>query len=358
MSHSVKRRPRQADVARLAGVSPTTVSLVLNNRVGGNVRIRPETRQRVLDAVARLGYVADPAARSLAGGQNRLLGVFTFEAIFPIQQRDFYYPFLVGIEREAGRLGYDLLLFTSSTGTDGKRRLYQRGNNRLRMADGAVLLGNEENKQELSRLLAEGYPFVFVGRREVPGGELSYVAADYTTATAQVLAHFFAHGHRRVAYLAHPIETESMADRRAGYRLAHREAGLEPDPNLLFQRPSAEITAAWLHTLRAQGITGMVTEMGEHVPALMAAIHAAGWSLPGDFSLAFLGDPHLNDDHDDLPRDCTTFTIPREEMGIQAVRLLTQMLSNPEGGGPRRLTLPCRFVPGSTVGPPPPLPNP
>ena len=59
----MKKRVRQTDVARLAGVSPATVSLVINNRSGGSVRISEETRQRVLDAVNQLSYVVDPAAR-------------------------------------------------------------------------------------------------------------------------------------------------------------------------------------------------------------------------------------------------------------------------------------------------------
>ena len=132
----MKRRVRQTDVARLAGVSPATVSLVINNRIGGNVRISAETQQRVLDAVDQLGYVVDPAARSLAGGHNSLLGVFTFESIFPLIHRDFYYRFLVGIEEEAENLGYDLLLFTSAGNVDGTRRVYSQGVNRLRRGPG------------------------------------------------------------------------------------------------------------------------------------------------------------------------------------------------------------------------------
>ncbi|MCB0128681.1 MAG: LacI family DNA-binding transcriptional regulator, partial [Caldilineaceae bacterium] len=97
----MQKRPRQTDVAKLAGVSPATVSVILNNRLDGNVRISAETRARVLDAVEQLGYVTDPVARSLAGGRNSLLGVFAFDEIFPPQQRNLRYSFLVGIEHEA-----------------------------------------------------------------------------------------------------------------------------------------------------------------------------------------------------------------------------------------------------------------
>lgn len=98
-------RPRQADIAALAGVSQATVSLVINNRSGKYRQITEETRQRVWAAVAELGYVANPAARMLAGGRNGLLGVYTFESVFPLDPRDFYYPFLLGVEEEAERHG-------------------------------------------------------------------------------------------------------------------------------------------------------------------------------------------------------------------------------------------------------------
>ncbi|MCB0241885.1 MAG: LacI family DNA-binding transcriptional regulator, partial [Anaerolineae bacterium] len=209
----MKKRVRQTDVARLAGVSPATVSLVINNRSGGSVRISEETRQRVLDAVNQLSYVVDPAARSLAGGQNSLLGVFTYESIFPLQHRDFYYRFLVGIEEEAEAIGYDLLLFTSSKGEDGRRRIYNNGVNRLGIADGAVLLGASEDKAELQRLRGEGYTFVFIGRREVDDSPIAYVGADYATATAEVVQHMLAHGHRQVVYIGHATKNESQLDR-------------------------------------------------------------------------------------------------------------------------------------------------
>ncbi len=119
----MKKRVRQTDVVRFG-------RRVAGNRVIGDQQADRRQRAyqrgdspRVVTAVDELGYVADAAARSLAGGQNYLLGVFTFESIFPLQHRDFYYPFLVGIEEEAEQLGYDLLLFTSGGSVDGVRQI-------------------------------------------------------------------------------------------------------------------------------------------------------------------------------------------------------------------------------------------
>ena len=162
------KRPRIKDVARVAGVSEGTVSVVLNDRVGENVRVSEKTQQKIWDAVSELGYVANPVAQNLAGGQNHIIAVFTFEAIFPIDVSSFYYPFLIGIELEADRQGYDLLLITGSTDSvSGKRRIYENNVNRLSRADGAILLGHGD-KQEVYRLLDEDFPFVYVGRRASP----------------------------------------------------------------------------------------------------------------------------------------------------------------------------------------------
>lgn len=338
------------DVAHLAGVSPATVSLVINNRLNGNVRIPPETQQRVLAAAAALGYVADPVAQSLAGARNRLLGLFTFDAIFPVQFRDFYYPFLVGVESAAEALNFDLILFTSAGAHDGKRHIYRQGANRLRLADGAILLGSEEDKGEVQRLVDEQYPFVFIGRRELTNAQLSYAAADYSTATAQVLTYLFGLGHRRVAYLGSAAATESLLDRRSGYRQAYVQSDLPWDPEWTSLQGASDLPAV-IGRWRRDGVTAVVAETGPHLPLLVKTCHDLGLSLPQDLSLAFLGDLAV-----DLPwqLEATTFAIPREEMGATAVRLLAELLAQDDVSAVRQVTLPCRLSIGNSCAPPRP----
>src|SRR5690606_32926313 len=144
--------------------------------------------------------------------KTRLLGVFSFESIFPLTQRDFYFPFLLGIEQGAEANAFDLLLFTSAT-AQGSRTIFRDGVNVLQLADGAVLLGRKPPKEELARLANIGYPFVCIGRREVSGAEISYIAADYTGATREVVKHLFGLGHRRIALIAGSVTDESSVDR-------------------------------------------------------------------------------------------------------------------------------------------------
>ncbi|MGW5673437.1 LacI family DNA-binding transcriptional regulator, partial [Micromonospora sp. NPDC003776] len=213
------RRVTQRDIARMAGVSQATVSLVLNNRTDADVRIAPETRDRVLRVIAETGYAADPVARRLASRFNRIIGVFTYEPAFPSGSRDFFHPFLLGIEEYAERVGCDLLLFTSAPVVDGRRRIFHQ-DNRLRLADGCILLGREIDGAELHRLNRDGFPYVAVGRRDDAGGPVPYVGADYAAAVARLVELALRHGHRRLTYVGMGMTAESSQDRRRGFLAA------------------------------------------------------------------------------------------------------------------------------------------
>ncbi|RIW51332.1 LacI family transcriptional regulator [Micromonospora endophytica] len=339
-----RRRVTQQDIARMTGVSQATVSLVLNGRGDGGVRIAPETRERVLEAIRATGYVADPVARRLAARHNRILGVFTYEPVFPAGTGDFYHPFLVGIEESAERLGCDLLLLTSAPVTGGRRRIFH-DDNRLRLADGCVLLGRSLDRDELGRLVAEGHPFVSVGRRDDAGGPVPYVGADYATATAAVVRRALDAGHTRLAYAGQGVGPESHADRFAGYRDAVEAAGL-PARHDSTDRAPAEL----LDTLLAAGVTAVLVEEYADGVALAAAARERGLTVPTDLSILALGDPTRPTSSD---LEFTGFRIPRREMGWQAVEVLTGLLAEVPGTVTQRL-LPCQPVDGASLAPPRP----
>lgn len=347
-------RPTQADVAREAGVSAAIVSVVVNGREDGAIRVGARTRERVWEAVRKLGYVPNPVARSLAGGKNRLLGVFTYEPVFPIEHPNFYYPFLVGIEEEAQAREYDLVLFTR-TDRDGRRCVYRNGVNQLQVADGAIMFGTGEDRAELVRLSREGFPFVFIGRREVGDAELSYVAADYVEATRRVVRHLYELGHRRIALVRGRFEHEVIFDRRQGYREAHEELDLPYDPDLVAGVGKHGVTAELVNAQLARGVTAMVTEGSALCEELLAVAAELDLRLPEDLSVASLG----NLIHEiEVPLGVTRFEVPRREMGRRALQLLDEILAHPDAPEPRRVTLRCRLVEGRTTGPPPDRPLP
>jgi len=314
------RRLTQRDIARMTGVSQATVSFVLNGRSDGEVRIAPETRARVLRAIRESGYVADPIARRLAARDNRIIGVFTYEPVFPTDNSDFYHPFLVGIEEQAESLGSDLLLLTSAPVIDGRRRIFHDGN-RLRLADGCILLGRALDRDELTRLVADGFPFVSVGRRDDAGGPVPYVGADYQTATAALVeraAHF---GHQRTAYLGQGEGPESYADRMAGFR---------------------RVAPRGVHATTPEQIPADVT-------VVFAEEHTDGVDLaarrPG-LSVVTLGEPTRAAPPSD--KTFTGFQIPRQQMGREAMEVLTALLNGTPTATQR--LLPCVLVEGSTLG--------
>ncbi|GAA1642118.1 LacI family DNA-binding transcriptional regulator [Nonomuraea maheshkhaliensis] len=350
------RRLTQQDIARMAGVSQTTVSLVLNNRAEGAVRISPETRERVIRVIKETGYIADPAARRLAEGRNRILGVFTYEAVFPATSADFYHPFLVGIEECTEEAGCDLLLFTSARASGGRRRIFDQ-DSRVRLADGCVLLGHTVDRDDLARLITDQIPFVSVGRRDDAGGPVPYVGADYASAAGALVRRAVALGHRTLVYVGAGSGAESWADRHRGFLDAVTELGVEgvrvndsadadPPPGGQGVRIS---TAAGLQrgapdvdAVLATGATvAFFEEQADAVTFMAAARHRV--SVPADLSVVTLGSA-TRPVRSDI--DFTGFLIPRREMGRRSVELLTGVIES--GGTPQEL-LPCELIEGSTL---------
>ncbi|MGW5865274.1 LacI family DNA-binding transcriptional regulator [Streptomyces sp. NPDC055239] len=342
-------RPRQAEVARLAGVSQATVSLVLAGKKQG-IAISDETRQKVLDAAGSLGYVPDPAARRLAAARNGLLGVFSFTATFPTDVQHSYYPFLVGVEQEAAAQGYDLVLFTGSS-RGGAGAGAPHALNRARLADGCLFLGRHAPVDELRRLVDDGFPVVHLGRRDEPEG-LAWVGADYVSASSEVVHRLAALGHRRVVLVREDDDAPASTDREKGFLEGLESAGLPGGPDAVFRRsdPEQALGAEQLRQWVAQGVTAVVaeeTDSGAAWRALSAAARDAGLRCPGDISLALLGSPPP--DLADEPQP-TGFDIPRAQLGATAVRLLATLVAGEDAPDP---LVACTFRPGATTGPPP-----
>ncbi|GHG56986.1 LacI family transcriptional regulator [Amycolatopsis acidiphila] len=325
------RMPRQADIARIAGVSQATVSVVL----GGNsaVRMAESTRRRVLEVAEQLGYVPHPVATRLASARSNLLGLYTFRATFPTDVADSYYPILVGVEEEAAALGQDLILFT---GTSGPGASHEAAIRRTRMADGCLFFGRHVPEEPVARLVDSGFPLVYIGRRAELDGRIPYVGADYVSASAEVLTRLKGLGHREIRYVRESDEAPSSTDRQRGVLEAAPETtvvridGPELDPGTV---------RAWVR----DGVTAVVvegTDTGAAYTAVRKAIDAARLSTPDDLSLAVLGGPP----------EVSGFAVPMREMGRRAVRLLVDLVTERQTT-PQQL-LWCPPVAGSTVGAP------
>lgn len=336
------RRTTQKDIAKRAGVSQATVSLVLNGTPEERHRIPDSTRERIQKVIAETGYVADPVARRMVKGRNNILGVFTYEPAFPSQQADFFTPFLFGIEDAAQQSGYDLLLMTAAARSDdGRKKLFDE-TNRLRLSDGCIVLGRKFDADELQRLLNEGFPFVAVGRRDDVDRPVPYVGADYVAATRHLVGKALALGHSRFAYIGPQHGAESTADRWRGFT-----EGLKDRGELVLHIDDAGRAADEnLAAIRETG-AGVVflTELADAIPLKRAAL-AAGMAVPDDLSIVVLGS-HIRPG--DTVTNFTTYAVPREDMARRATLALIDQL---EGRSEMTQTLlDCEQVEGETLGP-------
>jgi DNA-binding LacI/PurR family transcriptional regulator len=331
------RRLTQKDIARLAGVSQATVSFVLNGSPENAKRIPAETRERVQAVIRETGYVADPVARRMVKGLNRILGVFTYEPAFPSAQADFFTPFLLGIEEAAQELGYDLLLLT---GAGINRRIFGE-NVRLRLADGCIILGRQFARDELERLVGGDFPFVAVGRRDDAGGPVPYVGGAYQKATAGLVERARALGHRRIAYVGLNEGAESTVDRWLGFEPAVDDAELVFSRFAVGQPPGETLDA-----IVAAGATCIFfTELADAIAVDAIARHR-GIRVPSDLSIVVLGNHIRAEEHG---RRFTSFSIPREAMGRAATEMLVRRVEN--NAPVEQVLLDCPIVEGDTLGP-------
>lgn len=334
----------QREIARLAGTSQATVSLVLNDAATG--RLAPETVTRVREVIRETGYVANPAARQLVRGSNQIVGIFTYEAVFPSATANFYHAFLIGLERAAERLGWDLLMLTSAPVIDGRRRLFHE-NSRLQLADACVLIGREVLSEDLARLNASGYPYVSVGRRDDAGGPVPYVGAGYAPATKELTKQAIDLGHRHLMYLADGSRAEALRDRYKGFRSAvGRSREVRAERFELTKGSHAEA----VERCRSDGISCVLIEEGPDGEQFLRECRRRKIKIPEDLSVILLNEP-VNPTVG--RRQLTHLAIPREDMGEQALDVLVDLIKpGKERIGPQhQRMLPVTPVSGATVVP-------
>lgn len=219
--------PSIKDVARLAKVSPATVSLVLNGK--GN--ISEETRQRVMDVVHQLGYIRNVRARNLRDQQSRVIGYAradTRPEYNPILEQFTYY-----LVREIERQNRHLLLFTSQEDAATARYGAMIDGQHV---DGFVLSYTVKNDARFAFLRDAGVPFVAFGRSLSPMDDEAYwVDIDGRAGMYEATTHLIQQGHERIAVIAWDAESASGEERVAGYMSALAEHGLTYYPQYLIR---------------------------------------------------------------------------------------------------------------------------
>ncbi len=187
-----RRQARSLDVARLAGVSRTTVSFVLNNVPG--VKITEETRQRVLEAARELNYYPTAAARSLASGKTQRIGLILGEGQKRLSADAFLPTFLQGVTASVHRRGYLLMLQLAEDvpSHEAYARLI-----REQQVDGLIISGPRVDDPLLPELAEDQFPLILHGRLDVCS--LPWVDVDNKAGAYQAVTHLIGLGTGRSA---------------------------------------------------------------------------------------------------------------------------------------------------------------
>jgi DNA-binding LacI/PurR family transcriptional regulator len=316
----VSKRATSQDVAKLAGVSRTTVSFVLNNVP--NVNISEETRQRVLKAARQLGYHPDAAARSLARRRTQILGLVLCQTRDRITQDAFLPEVIRGVNAVASEHDYRVLLESVEdvAAPDAYIGLVQQAH-----IDGIVLSGPRSDDGQLPHLRELGFPVVLMG--QLPEAGLPFVDVDNVRAAQTAVAHLIGLGHQRIACITNaPLEYTAAADRLKGYQMALEAAGLPFDPRLVrygdFKERSGFEAMQSLLALPERPTAVFVGSDMVAFGALRAA-RLAGLNVPRDLALVGFDDVPLAQ-YIDPP--LTTVRLPAQRLGAQAAQMLIRML--------------------------------
>jgi LacI family transcriptional regulator len=326
-----------ADVARLAGVSVTTVSHVINGTRPASQR----TRDRVLAAIDRTGYRPNTIARALARGGTQSLGLAISGLSNP-----YFMDVVAAVEQAAGRAGHTLLLGDTREDPEHELRIVRALAER--QVDGMLLaptVGAVEHA--LPYLEAQGVPTVLLDRFVDAG--LDQVGCDNEQPTARLVEHLIAKGHTRIA-MAIGIPGLSTTDERVrGYRMALEQGGLGFDPALVAEGGSQrDVARDAMHALLdlPDPPTAVVSGNNFMTIGLLRAIAERGLTVPDDLALVAFDDFEWADLF--APR-LTVIRQPTTELGSRAVELLLSRLADPERP-PRTERLEAMFIHRDSCG--------
>lgn len=331
------KRPTSFEVARIAGVSRSTVSVVLNGTAG--VTIAEDTRERVLKAAQSLGYVPSYAARQLASGRSRTIGVaISYSEYLKV---DAYIPqALYAINEAAVARDYDVIV--EYLGRTDAFETLAKG----RQIDGLIVVGEKRRGSGLETLKELGLPLVVIG----PSADRVSVDVDNRAATARMVQHLQHKGRQRLAYIAYaPTEDGSSRERVEGWRQAVEDGGGNAT-EAWFEVANFTAESGRLAALRLlHRVTPDALVCGNDMIAFgaMTALREQGLSIPGDVAVTGF---------DDIPLAAhavpplTTMRLPAEPMGRKAAGRLIDALESDSDPSPAGTVISATLVERASSG--------
>lgn len=311
------------EIARLSGVSRSTVSRVLNN----HPNVAEATRQRVQKIIEENDFKPHPVARALVSQRSNVISLLIPYSASDLFSDPFFPILLQAITTEANRLEFSVTLWLTSTQVD-KDTFYNRVLSH-RLVDGLIIASAMVDYPFLERLNKQHKPFIFIGRPHVEAERTSFVDVQAKEGSYQIVRHMIERGRRKIAFIPGVALLESSLDRQRGYEQALIEGGLKPDSRLIappgnFKEEggyqSMNILMQRVPDLDAVYVASDVMAIG-----VMRAITDAGKRVPQDIAVGGFDDmPFSAKSHPSL----TTLRQPIDILGEKAVYGLIQLIEN------------------------------
>jgi DNA-binding LacI/PurR family transcriptional regulator len=303
--------PTRRDVARLAGVSPSTVSRVLND----NGYVAAEVRERVHQAIKELNYVPNRLARSLRTQQCRQIACIT-----PSISNSFYHEIVAGIEETALENGYTFSLYSLTYEKRNYLEVVLSG-----FYDGLILLAPYEIEKIISlEELAQRLPIcLYCDRERHPS--LPHVYVDLRQAMRRNVEHLIQLGHRQIVFLGYVFHRPEDNPRFLGYMDAMRAHGLTVPDGLIRFIPEYQDTLSYGHQMVKELIEGgnrctaIVATNDLFAVGAMRALIEHGLKVPDDVSLTGVDDLEIASL---VTPTLTTIRIPKKRIGNLLMRQL------------------------------------
>ncbi len=321
------------DVARLSGVSPMTVSRVIND----SERVSPETRKRVEEAISELGYVPSRLARGLSRQRTGTLAV-----IVPDVANPFFTAVVRAAEEVARRADYQVILCDTRADLNVERDVIDELI--AHRAEGIVIAPvSDRSVTQLRRLAEFGVPFVLIDRT-IPGVDCDVVLGDSSGGARQLVEHLISLGHRRIGFIVESDDVSTARDRRRGYEAALSAAGIALDPALVAHAaPDPSGGSAGMGRLLEleERPTAVFTVNNLVALGAIEAVREAGLEVPDDVALVCFDDIEYASR---LYPFLTAMEQPAQTFGTLGTQLLLERI---EGRGPERrheVVLPGEFI--------------
>jgi LacI family transcriptional regulator len=326
-------------VAKLAGVSRSTVSRVIND----SPSVRSEVRERVWQVIRKNNYQPHQAARSLVTRRTNAIGLIIPEAVSRLFTDPFFPQLTQGIAEVCNQRGYHLMLTLMTAGTDHDT-FYHRILHSSQL-DGVIVASAPLNDPIVPRLQESHRPFVSVGHHpNYP--EAASVDVDNVIGAKCITEHLISLGHKRIACITGPLGMIVGQDRLEGYRQALAQARIAYDEALVAEGDFTEESGffAMERVLRAEP-TAVFAASDVMAVGAMRALAQIGWRMPNDISVAgYDDDPIATLVNPPL----TTVQQPMVDLGKRAAEMLIHILEHPDAPIQPQLLSTRLVVRGST----------